>query len=159
MSQLDSSKRLCRPAGLMPGNNGSAGKKKSVRTTRAGVYLKPALVEVAHAAVKSKTTPYYAIKYEWIHKRRGKKRAIIAVARMILTAVYNILSTGEVWNPTDLSRIDMPPELREKGVRKSLHRALKGNFIPKRIARVITVTVRGSAGPPQHGSWCEQMWR
>jgi transposase len=125
MSQFGSSKRLCRWAGLTPGNNESAGKKKSVRITRAGVYLKPALVEAAHAAVKSKTSPYYAVKYERIYKRRGKKRAIIAIARMILTAVYNMLSTGEVWNPTDLERIDMPPELREKEVRKSLHRALK----------------------------------
>lgn len=125
MSQFDSSKRLCRWAGLTPGNNESAGKKKSVRVTRAGVYLKPALVEAAHAAVKSKASPYYAIKYERIAKRRGKKRAIIAIARMILTAVYHMLSTGEVWNPVDLNKVDMPPGLREKEVQQSLKRALK----------------------------------
>ena len=125
MSQFGSSKRLCRWAGLTPGNNESAGKKKSVRTARAGVYLKPALVEVAHAAVKDLKNPYYRIKYERIAKRRGKKRAIIAIARMILTAVYQMLSTGEVWNPVDLNQIDMPPELREKEVQKSLKRALK----------------------------------
>jgi len=125
MSQFDSSKRLCRWAGLTPGNNESAGKKKSVRTTRAGVYLKPALVEIAHAAVQSKASPYYRLKYERITKRRGKKRAIIAIARMILTAVFHMLSTGEVWNPADLNQIDMPPELREKEVQKSLRRALK----------------------------------
>lgn len=125
MSQFDSSKRLCRWSGLTPGNNESAGKKKSVRITRAGVYLKPALVEIAHAAVKSKTASYYRLKYERIAKRRGKKRAIIAIARMILTAVFHILTTGEVWNPVDLNRIDMPPELREKEVQKSLRRAAK----------------------------------
>lgn len=125
MSQFDSSKRLCRWAGLTPGNNESAGKKKSVRITRAGVYLKPALVEVAHAAVKSKTAPYYRIKYERILKRRGKKRAIIAIARMILTAIFHMLSTGEVWNPVDLKQIDMPPELREKEIQKFLRRAAK----------------------------------
>ena len=125
MSQFGSSKRLCRWAGLTPGNNESAGKKKSVRTTRAGVYLKPALVEIAHAAVKSQTSPYYRLKYERICKRRGKKRTIIAIARMILTAVFHMLSTGEVWNPVDLNQIDMPPELREKEVQKSLRRALK----------------------------------
>ena len=48
--------------GLTPGNNESAGKKKSVRITRAGVYLKPALVQVAHAAVKSDKSPYYKTK-------------------------------------------------------------------------------------------------
>jgi len=125
MSQFGSSKRLCRWAGLTPGSNSSAGKKKSVRITRAGVYLKPALVEVAHAAVKSTKTPYYKLKYERILKRRGKKRAIIAIARMILTAIYQMLSTGEVWNPSDLNQIDMPPELREKEVQKSLRRAAK----------------------------------
>ena len=52
MTQFGSSKRLCCWAGLTPGNNESAGKKKSVRISRAGVYLKPALVQVAHAAVK-----------------------------------------------------------------------------------------------------------
>ena len=125
MAQFASSKRLCRWAGLTPGNNASAGKKKSVRIMRAGVYLKPALVEIAHAAVKDKKNPYYAIKYERILKRRGKKRAIIAIARMILTAIFHMLTTGEVWNPSDLDQIDMPPELREKEVQKSLRRAAK----------------------------------
>lgn len=125
MSQFSSSKRLCCWAGLTPGNNESAGKKKSVRITRAGVYLKPALVEVALAAVKDKEHPYYAIKYQRISKRRGKKRAIIAIARMILTAVHHMLSTGEVWNPVDLEQVDMPPELREKQLRQSLKRAAK----------------------------------
>ena len=59
MSQFSSSKRLCCWAGLTPGSNESAGKKKSVRITRAGVYLKPALVQCAHAAVKSDKSPYY----------------------------------------------------------------------------------------------------
>ena len=108
MAQFGSSKRLCCWAGLTPSNNESAGKKKSVRISRAGVYLKPALVQVAHAAVKDKLHSYYAIKYERIVKRRGKKRAIIAIARMILTAIYSMLSTGEVWNPVDLYKIDMP---------------------------------------------------
>lgn len=125
MSQFDSSKRLCRWAGLTPGNNESAGKKKSVRITRAGVYLKPALVEIAHAAVKSKDTPYYRIKYERISKRRGKKRAIIAVARMILTAVFRILTSGEIWNPCDLDKFDMPEALREKQLQADLKRAAK----------------------------------
>jgi transposase len=125
MTQFDSSKRLCCWAGLTPGNNSSAGKTKSVRITRAGVYLKPALVEVAHAAVKSSDSPYYRIKYEQILKRRGKKRAIVAIARMILTAVFHMLSTGELWCPVDLSRLDMPPDLLEKEVNKSLRRAAR----------------------------------
>jgi transposase len=125
MPQFGSAKKLCCWGGLTPGNNESAGKNKSVKITRAGVYLKPMLVQVAHVAVKSTKTPYYRIKYERIAKRRGKKRAIIAIARMLLTAIFHMLSTGEVWNPSDLTQIDMPPELREKELQKSLRKAAK----------------------------------
>ena len=125
MTQFSNSKRLCCWAGLTPGNNESAGKKKSVRITRAGVYLKPTLVQAAHAAVKSNKSPYYKAKYERIMKRRGKKRAIIAVARMILTAIYHMLSTGEAWNPTDLYQIDMPEPLKNKQKEKAVKQAKK----------------------------------
>ena len=125
MSQFCSSKRLCCWAGLTPGSNESAGKKKSVRITRAGVYLKPALVQCAHAAVKSDKSPYYKKKYESLVKRRGKKRAIIAIARMILTAIFQILTTGETWNPCDLYKIDMPEALLEKQKQKAIKQAQK----------------------------------
>ena len=125
MSQFSSSKRLCCWAGLTPGNNESAGKKKSVRITRAGVYLKPALVQVAHAAVKSNKSSYYKIKYERISKRRGKKRAIIAIARMILTAIYHMFTTGELFNPCDLYKIDMSQEMQSKQKDKAIKQALK----------------------------------
>ena len=125
MSQFSSSKRLCCWAGLTPGSNESAGKKKSVRITRAGVYLKPALVQCAHAAVKSDKSPYYKKKYDSLVKRRGKKRAIIAIARMILTAIYQMMSTGEQWNPSDLYKIDMPVALVEKQKAKAIKQAKK----------------------------------
>ena len=135
MSQFGSSKRLCCWAGLTPGNNESAGKKKSVRITRAGVYLKPALVQVAHAAVKATDNSYYRLKYEQISKRRGKKRAIIAIARMILTAIFQMMTTGEVWNPTDLFKVDMPEILKEKQLSKAVKQATK--FLEK---QALTVT-------------------
>ena len=130
VSLFGSSKRLCSWAGLTPGSNESAGKKKSVRISRAGVYLKPALVEIAHSAVKSTKSHYYKNKYEKLVKRRGKKRAIIAIARMILTAIYNMLSTGEVWNPCDLFKIDMPDTLKSKQEEKAIKQAVK--FLEKR---------------------------
>ena len=124
MSQFNSSRRLCSWAGLTPGNNQTAGKKKSVKITRAGVYIKPMLVQVAHAAVKCTSQPYYKIKYENISRRRGKKRAIIAIARMILTAIYNMFCTGEVFNPSDLQQIDMPEEVKQKQLQKSVNNAI-----------------------------------
>lgn len=126
MTQFSSSKRLNCWAGLSPNSDNSAGKKKSVRISRAGVYLKPALVQCAHAAVKAtEKSPYYRVKYERIYKRRGKKRAIIAIARMMLTAIYHMLSTGEVWNPTDLYKIDMPDNLIQKQKDKAIKQAAK----------------------------------
>ena len=129
MEQFSSSQRLCAWAGLAPSNNQSAGKKKSVRISRAGVYLKPALVQAAHAAVKANASPYYRVKYERIAKRRGKKRAIIAIARMILTAVFHMLKTGEAWNPSDLARIDMPQELHARQQKQAIKQAV--NFLVK----------------------------
>ena len=76
-------------------------------------------------AVKSDKSPYYKQKYERIMKRRGKKRAIIAIARMILTAIYQMLSTGEAWNPTDLYKIDIPEPLKEKQKEKAIKQAKK----------------------------------
>ena len=96
MSQFSSHYRLVSWAGLAPGCHESAGKKKSVKISRAGVYLKPCLVEVAHCAVKDKNNTYYANKFKKISKRRGKKRATIAIARKILVAIYHMFSTGEV---------------------------------------------------------------
>ena len=125
MTQFSSHYRLTSWAGLAPGCNESAGKKKSVRISRAGVYLKPCLVEVAHSAIKDKTNTYYAEKYNKISKRRGKKRTIIAIARKILVAIYHILSTGEVWNPTDLASVETSTEDRIKYTKNNFKQSAK----------------------------------
>jgi len=125
VSQFKSHYRLISWAGLAPGCNESAGKKKSVKISRAGVYLKPYLVEVAHCAVKDKTNSYYAKKFEKISKRRGKKRAYIAIARKILVAIYHMFETGEVWNPADLASVETPTEDRIKYTKNNFNQSLK----------------------------------
>lgn len=125
MSQFSNHYRLASWAGLAPGCNESAGKKKSVKISRAGVYLKPCLVEVAHCAVKDKTNTYYANKFNKISKRRGKKRAYIAIARKILVAVYHMLSTGESWNPTDLASSETSDKDRIKFTKNNFNQSLK----------------------------------
>ncbi len=75
--------------------------------------------------MKSDKSPYYKAKYERIMKRRGKKRAIIAIARMLLTAAYHMLSTDEAWNPSDLYKIDMPEPLKENQKEKAIRQAMK----------------------------------
>ena len=125
MSQFSNHYRLTAWAGLAPSCNESAGKKKSVKISRAGVYLKPCLVEVAHSAVKDKTNTYYANKFNKISKRRGKKRAIIAIARKILVAVYHMLLTGEVWNPRDLASNETSDKDRLKYTKNNFCGSLK----------------------------------
>ena len=125
MSQFKSYYRLTSWAGLAPGCNKSAGKKKSVKILRAGVYLKPYLVEIAHNAVKDKTNSYYAKKFEKISKRRGKKRAYIAIARKILIAIYHMFETGEVWNPVDLASVETPVEDRIKYTKNNFNQSFK----------------------------------
>jgi transposase len=109
MSVFESSKHLVSWAGLAPANNESANKKKSVRISKAGQFLKPLLVQCALAAIKSKKEPYFAIKYNKIKKRRGHKKAIIAIARMMLTSVYHMLINGECFLPSDYEAIEKPP--------------------------------------------------
>ena len=121
MNHFTSTRRLTSWAGLTSSSNQSAGKKKSVRISRAGVYLKPCLVEVAHAVVKDKNHPYYANKFNKISKRRGKKCAFIAIARKILAAAYHMLLTGEIWNPADLAEVERPVEQRIKYVNQILN--------------------------------------
>ena len=125
VSQFKSHYRLTSWAGLAPGCNESAGKKKSVKISRAGVYLKPYLVEIAHSAIKDKNNSYYTKKYEKISKRRGKKRAIIAIVRKILVAIYHMFETGEVWNPRDLASIETPVEDRIKYTKNNFNQSLK----------------------------------
>jgi transposase len=113
MEVFEDAPHLCSWAGLTPASNESAGKKKSSRITRAGQFLKPLLVQCALAAIKSKQKPYFAIKYQRIKKRRGHKKAIIAIARMMLVCIYHMLKTGECFSPCDYAQLKDPnPVLR-----------------------------------------------
>jgi transposase len=81
MSVFETAKKLCSWAGVTPQNNESAGKKKTTRISRAGAYLKPLLVQIALAVSKSTKYPELRDKYLALKKRRGHKKAVIAMAR------------------------------------------------------------------------------
>jgi len=112
MSVFLTAKHLCSWAGLVSLNNESAGKKHSVRISRAGIYIKPLLVQCANAVVRSDKHPEIRGRYLSIRKRRGHKRAIIAIARMMLTAIYHILSNDEPYNPDLYRKADKLPITR-----------------------------------------------
>ena len=98
MNTFIDDKHLCSWAGLTPRCNESAKKKKSVRITKAGIYIKPLLVQCALCAIKDKSCPYIKARYESLKRRRGHNKAIIAIARLLLTSIYHILLNGEVFD-------------------------------------------------------------
>ena len=120
MSVFPTSKHLCSWAGLTPQNNESAGKKKTTRISRAGAYIKPLLVQCALNAVRAKKFPEVRNRYLALKKRRGHKKAIIAIARMLLTAIYNILKKNESYNPELYRQTDRPPAHREVSVAEAI---------------------------------------
>lgn len=99
MSVFPSSKHLVSWAGCCPRNDKSNQKVKSRRISRAGSHLKPLLVQVANALIKSKKHPEFKERYHRIKSSRGHKKAIIAVCKMLLTAIWNMLSKLEPYNP------------------------------------------------------------
>lgn len=120
MSVFPSSKHLCSWAGLTPQNNESAGKKKTTRISRVGAYIKPLLVQCALASLKSRRYPEVQARYISLKKRRGHKKAIIAIARMLLTAIYNMLKRNEAYNPDLYRKADRPPTHREVSVEEAV---------------------------------------
>jgi len=133
MSVFETSRHLCSWAGLAPQNDNSAGKKKTTRISRAGAYIKPILVQCANAAVRSKDHPEIANRYNAIKKRRGHKKAIIAIARMMLTAIYNILKKDEPYNAELYSQSNKPPVQREVTVEQAI-------FILQRQGYLVTAS-------------------
>lgn len=98
MSVFKTSKYIVSWAGCCPRNDQSAQKVKSTRISRAGSYLKPLLVQIANALLKSKEHPEFLERYRRIKARRGHKKAIVAVCRMLLTAIWNVLSKLEPYS-------------------------------------------------------------
>lgn len=120
MEVFPSAKHLCSWAGLTPTNNESAGKRKSVRVSKAGCYIKPLLVQCATAVVKSEKHPEIRNRYLRLKKRRGHKKAIIAIARMLLTALYNMLKNNEVYNAELYKKSDILPIDREISIEQAI---------------------------------------
>ena len=120
MNVFESSKHLCSWAGLTPQNNESAGKKKTTRITRAGAYIKPLLVQCALAICKSDKHPEIKSRYLALKKRRGHKKAIIAICRTLLTAIYAMLKKGEAYNPNLYRREEKVPDSKTFSVDQAI---------------------------------------
>ena len=97
MGVFENISQLSSWAGVCPGNNESAGKRRSSRIPKGNVYLKTALVEAANSAAKAKGT-YLRDKFYRLKARRGYKRAAVAVGHKILVAIYHMLSHQVCYN-------------------------------------------------------------
>ena len=112
-------------AGVCPGNNESAGKRKSSRITKGNVYLKTALVEAANAAARAKGT-YLRDKFYRLKARRGYKRAAVAIAHKILVSIYHMLSQNVSYN--DLGDLYLDKINKHHLTRNLVHRLERLGF-------------------------------
>ena len=96
MSRFPTDAHISSWAGLCPGDNESAGKRKSGKTRKGNALLRSTLVTCAHSATRNKSSYFYA-QFMRISAHRGKKRAYIAVAHSMLVAIYHILKDGVVF--------------------------------------------------------------
>jgi Transposase and inactivated derivatives len=112
MNVFPNEKHLASWVGISPGNNESAGIRKSGRITHGNKHAKGAIVEVAWAAIRTKGT-FYSARYHRLAARRGKNRALIAIAHSILKSVYHILS-GSPYRELGADYVTMRMESRRK---------------------------------------------
>jgi transposase len=135
MSVFANVSQLTSWAGVCPGNNESAGKRKSSRIPKGNVYLKTALVEAANCAAKAKGT-YLRDKFYRLKARRGYKRAAVAIAHKILVAIYHMLSQQVSYN--DLGDLYLDKLNKNHLTRNLVHRL-------ERLGYQVTLTLQEKA--------------
>jgi transposase len=110
MTRFPSADHLASWAGVAPGNYESAGKRASGKTRKGNRFLRTALVQAAHAAARTKGT-YLSAQYRRLATRRGKKRAILAVAHSILVMAYYMIQRQEPYHEAGADFFDrLQPE-------------------------------------------------
>jgi transposase len=135
MSVFQSVSQLASWAGVCPGNNESAGKRKSSRIPKGNVYLKTALVEAANSAARAKGT-YLRDKFYRLKARRGYKRAAVAIAHKILVSIYHMLSQNVSYN--DLGDLYLDTLNKHHLTRNLVHRL-------ERLGYSVTLTLQQEA--------------
>ena len=119
MTPFPSDRHCAAWAGICPGNDESAGKRKSGKTRKGSKWLRAALTEAAWAA--SRTKSYLGAQYHRIARRRGKKRAAVAVAHSILVIAYHLLKDGTTYQ-------DLGPDYFDRRDTGQLQRRLIGRL-------------------------------
>ena len=97
MKPFKTAEHICSWAGLCPGNNESAGKRKSTSVTKGNPYIKSMLCEIAWV-IAGKRNTYLSAWYWRIKQKKGAKKAIVALARKLLVIIYTMLKQGTVFD-------------------------------------------------------------
>jgi len=105
MSRFPTDDHLASWAGICPGSHESGGKRKSGKTTKGSRWLRAALVQSAWAATHTKNS-YFRAQYRRLVGRRGKKRALVAVAHSLLVVIYHMLKTGRPYQDLGVGYFD-----------------------------------------------------
>jgi len=121
MAQFPTAQHLASWAGICPGNHESAGKRLSGQTRKGNPWLRRVLCQAAWAASHTKNT-YLSAQFHRLAARRGKKRAIIAVAHSILVIAYFLLSRGERYRDKGSDYFD---RINSEGLKRHLIKRLE----------------------------------
>lgn len=120
MSPWPDHDRMAAWAGLCPGNHESAGKRKKIGVRKGNPFLKSILVQAATAAVKTKGS-YYQAKFARLCKRRGYKRAIVAIAHSMIIAIYHMIRDDRPYKELGAQMLDnRSAESKKKSLIKQL---------------------------------------
>jgi transposase len=120
MGHFPSADHLASWAGVAPGNHESAGKRTSGKTRQGNRFLRTVLVQAAHAAARTKGT-YLGAQYRRLATRRGKKRAIMAVAHSMLVMAYHMIQRQEPYREAGADFFDrLQPEATARRLIKRL---------------------------------------
>src|SRR5262249_10700144 len=135
MGRFATGGQLASWSGLCPGNNESAGQRRSGRTVHGNRWLRSALVQAAWAASRAKKT-YLAAQYRRLGRRRGKKKALVAVAHTLLVMCYEVLKKGEPYQELGAEYLDqLAPERRTRQLVRQLESlGHKVTLEPKTVA-------------------------
>jgi transposase len=112
MSRFGTDARLASWAGLCPGNNESAGKRRRGRARQGNRYLRRVLVQCAWAARKTPT--YLGRTFRRLEARLGGKKAAVAVAHTILVIVYHLLAEGTLYEETRYDHLQANQEAQQR---------------------------------------------
>lgn len=140
LETFESSQSLCSWAGLCPGNNESAGKRHSGKTSVHNHPFKTVMVEVAWAAIKKKDS-YYKDKYYRLKARRGAKRAIVAIAHRIAKAIYHIIKDGLRFKELGPNYLDQRNQTKKLANIKRYLDTIGSKVVPKEAVVICSMSL------------------